>query len=368
MAEELYSFYRGASGFALCIAGLSVLLAKHSEKPKKPTGLIFLSTGFLFTLSALDPVINFAADVSNALLITAIYALSQSLMELSIYLLGGEEHAGSKKKTYLFGGIWSLTLFIFPLFDALLDLKPIRISVEDGKPYGPLHSLASILIYAWPLFITVLSFTLARGKIRDASLHSKGIRILAQGLAALLAILVIAVIGLIQGNRALYSLSHTLLQTFMLVWFLFQTRHPEYYLRVRKSIAEERKRRLLLSPEEIRIIGDKMETLLHERLPLDERADIAFLAKKIGVKPFRFSAYINDHLGLSFPDWLNDLRIKEVCRLMKEHPDRTILEIAFECGYGSKTTFNARFLKHTGYSPSEYKKKYCFAKPNEGQV
>lgn len=357
MPPSFYFGYRLASGFALVIAGLSLVLARGPDHSRKPTGVIFLSTGFLFLLSALDPNLSLSPDISNILVVGAIFAMSQSLMELAVYLLGGERNSGSRRKTYLAGGLWSAFLVVFPLFDRLLGLGGYARSVEDGRVLGPLHYAAAFLVYAWPIAATFLSFRLARGRIRDMPTDIPAVRGLASALAILIAILVMAALGGLINHAGLYRLSHTFLQTFLLAWFLLQSRYPTYSLSIRNGVSESRSRKPKLSEADIETIRLKIAQSVEDGTLLEEGVDIAYLSRRLSVPAFKVSAYLNEQLGKSFPDWLNDFRIRHACGLMELHPDRTILELAFECGYSSKTTFNNHFLRVMGMSPREYRKK-----------
>ncbi|WP_430813856.1 helix-turn-helix domain-containing protein [Carboxylicivirga sp. RSCT41] len=64
----------------------------------------------------------------------------------------------------------------------------------------------------------------------------------------------------------------------------------------------------------------------------------------------------NSEFRKSFSDVVNEYRIKEVKRLLKEgrHKQHTLYHLAEESGFNSKTTFNRIFKKHTGQTPSDY--------------
>src|SRR5258708_25402324 len=66
---------------------------------------------------------------------------------------------------------------------------------------------------------------------------------------------------------------------------------------------------------------------------------------------------MNVALGKNFNDFINEYRIREVARKMQDPAyDRiTLLGIAYDCGFNSKTTFNRAFRQMTGKSPAEYK-------------
>lgn len=66
----------------------------------------------------------------------------------------------------------------------------------------------------------------------------------------------------------------------------------------------------------------------------------------------------NEKFGLNFFDFINQYRIKEVKARMAnpKFDNLSLLGIAFESGFNTKSAFNRVFKKMTGFTPSEYKK------------
>ncbi|SFS01456.1 AraC-type DNA-binding protein [Dyella sp. OK004] len=84
---------------------------------------------------------------------------------------------------------------------------------------------------------------------------------------------------------------------------------------------------------------------------------IGQVAKRSGYPEYLVSAVINRRLGGSFWDYINRLRIEAArVRLADTNDTRTILDIAYACGFTSKSTFNAAFKKQVGETPSAYRK------------
>jgi AraC-like DNA-binding protein len=84
---------------------------------------------------------------------------------------------------------------------------------------------------------------------------------------------------------------------------------------------------------------------------------IGQVAKRSGYPEYLVSAVINRRLGGSFWDYVNRLRVEAVrARLADADDTRTILDIAYDCGFTSKSTFNAAFKRQIGETPSGYRK------------
>jgi AraC-like DNA-binding protein len=82
------------------------------------------------------------------------------------------------------------------------------------------------------------------------------------------------------------------------------------------------------------------------------------VAEELEIHPNTLSQVINTVEQKNFFDYVNTLRIEEFKERIA-NPDNqkyTLLSLAFECGFNSKTSFNRNFKNLTGKSPSEYLK------------
>jgi AraC-like DNA-binding protein len=95
-----------------------------------------------------------------------------------------------------------------------------------------------------------------------------------------------------------------------------------------------------------------------EKLYKNSELTLADLSQKLNVHPNVLSQVINSAEQKNFYDYVNHLRVEEfkTIILLPENQKFTLLSIAFECGFNSKTAFNRNFKKATGFSPSEYLK------------
>jgi ABC-type antimicrobial peptide transport system permease subunit/AraC-like DNA-binding protein len=89
----------------------------------------------------------------------------------------------------------------------------------------------------------------------------------------------------------------------------------------------------------------------------DAELNLRSLAEKLDLNPNELSRIINMAFGKSFNDFINEYRIREVIRKMQDPAyDRiTLIGIAMDAGFNSKSTFNRVFREMTGKSPAEYK-------------
>ena len=80
------------------------------------------------------------------------------------------------------------------------------------------------------------------------------------------------------------------------------------------------------------------------------------VATSLQLSPKYLSYLINKHYKTNFRSFINQLRVQEVITKVNagEHRHMTLLGIALEAGFNSKSSFNAIFKAETGKSPSQY--------------
>jgi putative ABC transport system permease protein len=89
----------------------------------------------------------------------------------------------------------------------------------------------------------------------------------------------------------------------------------------------------------------------------DPELSLVSLAEKLELTTHELSRIINTALKKSFNDFINEYRVGDVIRKMQDpaYDHITLLGIAYDSGFNSKSTFNLIFKKMTGKTPAEYK-------------
>lgn len=124
------------------------------------------------------------------------------------------------------------------------------------------------------------------------------------------------------------------------------------------TIAEKIKyQKSALSPGQMQAIHQQLSRLMQqEKLYKNPELTLAEVSQQLQVHPNILSQVINSAEQKSFFDYVNQLRVEEFKQLSAQPNSQqyTLLSLAFECGFNSKTAFNRNFKKVTGLSPSDY--------------
>lgn len=104
-----------------------------------------------------------------------------------------------------------------------------------------------------------------------------------------------------------------------------------------------------------------------EKPYLDAEMTIQDLSAKINISKHHLTQILNNNLGKNFFTFVNEFRIEEVKRKLADpgFDHLTILGIAYDCGFNSKSSFNNIFKQYTGSTPSEYKKQVMKIRESE---
>ena len=103
----------------------------------------------------------------------------------------------------------------------------------------------------------------------------------------------------------------------------------------------------------------KLKSFMHQHKPFQEpELTLAQLSDKVKIPTHYLSQVINEKLEVNFLDFINNYRVKEaqVKLIDPTLSHYTILAIAYEAGFNSKSTFYAAFKKVTGMTPSQFRK------------
>jgi putative ABC transport system permease protein len=112
-----------------------------------------------------------------------------------------------------------------------------------------------------------------------------------------------------------------------------------------------------LPPAELKQKGTWLKKVVKENCYYeDPELGLGSLAEKLDLTPHELSRIINAVLKKSFNDFINEYRIAEVIQKMQNpvYDRLTLLGIAFDSGFNSKTTFSRAFRRMTGKTPGEY--------------
>ena len=89
---------------------------------------------------------------------------------------------------------------------------------------------------------------------------------------------------------------------------------------------------------------------------LEPELTLSDLATRLKTNVSVVSMVINTAFAKNFNDYINEQRVNAFQQRAKstDWAHLTLLGIAFDSGFNSKTTFNRAFKKHTGLSPTEW--------------
>lgn len=121
----------------------------------------------------------------------------------------------------------------------------------------------------------------------------------------------------------------------------------------------EEKKKALLDNDKAQEYMEKLEDIMKTAKPhLDPELSLSALSDQLGIHANQLSWLLNDRFGKNFNHFINHFRVEAFKEkaLQPGNEHLTILAIAYDCGFNSKTVFNTYFKKETGLTPKAYLK------------
>ena len=106
-----------------------------------------------------------------------------------------------------------------------------------------------------------------------------------------------------------------------------------------------------------RYLKKLLQLMESEKLYTDCELSLQKVAEKLSIPPHHLSQIINERLNQSFSDFINFYRVEEVKKNLLDPSKKhySILALAENSGFNSKSSFNSVFKKHTNSTPSEFR-------------
>ena len=103
-----------------------------------------------------------------------------------------------------------------------------------------------------------------------------------------------------------------------------------------------------------RIAAKLRRAMTEDQLHLDPNLSLWALSKHVGVSDNYVSQVLNEEIGQNFFDFVNSYRVKEA-QARLANSDATILSIAYDIGFNSRSSFYTAFKKSTGQTPTAFR-------------
>lgn len=133
------------------------------------------------------------------------------------------------------------------------------------------------------------------------------------------------------------------------------TNAPKQDLTQREHKEDDSKYRSSVTPEVSNITMEKLQILMHAGIYKDSTLTLRKLAHELDLSQHHLSQIINEQTQGSYYDLLNQHRINEAKRLLL-HSEMSVIDIAYEAGFNSKSSFYTEFKRQNNCTPGQFKK------------
>lgn len=281
---------------------------------------------------------------------------------------------------------WFALLHFIPFvtfFTVSVIYREVPLMKDLRTFFAPDRFISLRLVYSTVMFLSVTTYsTLTFIEIRKHQEHIKNILSYTTGMITLnwlkvfsisfyVAFLILFILG---GLNMIgdfipfdpYFVVFTFITVFTYVFSYYIINQPVIFgQEVKISIGEEKKEgekysRSGLKDKQAEAYLKKLISHVEEKKPyLDGDLSIQDLSDSTGISKHHITQILNEKHKKNFFTFINEYRVKDVIARFSDPKNNsfTILAIAYDAGFNSKTTFNSIFKSQTGLTPSEFREK-----------
>ena len=141
----------------------------------------------------------------------------------------------------------------------------------------------------------------------------------------------------------------------IILWIAYNTIKLSYPLSIYNT--PPKKNTSLLPSAELSELKTALKRLMEvDKIYLNADLSLQILASYLGTTEKKCSHVLSKGLGMNFNQYTNSYRVDAFVEKIQEgkHKELTLLSLAYECGFDSKSTFNRTFKLLKGQTPSQF--------------
>ena len=239
-------------------------------------------------------------------------------------------------------------------------------TISEGSV--PEHRLILILLSTLTLLYTITSIRMILKYLRhvknmssnfDPSFHRWLLFLSFTLLAPIIVVLIV-----ILTKTTIFSILTSILTlaSFIVIIYITLTLRPKFFHHIPNQIKIAKKRskyqNSALQENQKSMYQEKILSFMNQQKPyLNPELTINLFSKQLDISSHYVSQIINENIGMTFLDFVNNYRIEEVKNKLANGKMNhfTIMTLAYDSGFNSKTAFYSTFRKNMNQTPSQFR-------------
>lgn len=341
----------------LFLVGLRLFFVKTADRRKYFEILLVMSAAIVFSYPVLNEKgIFFNCALLNHLYLPVYYVFGPAIYLVTLCYLGKYGETGRKHYLLFLPAItvFALELLAFIIRPPLFDQRPIDFFLTDRTHLFDTVVFAGFTFNA--VFFAVTGYLFLKSISLESVRREKSIRLFLFEIACISIGMGFTASGYIIRDKDLALNGILSLIILAVIAFIFTDYHETAYGEIEQAVERYQKSRL--EGVDIGSLELVLEKKMNgEKLFKEDGLTLAGLAEHLGIRAYQLSEYLNNNRNMNFSRFINEYRIAEACRLLREDGGANIIHTAYAVGYNSKANFNLAFKTITGMTPSDFLKK-----------
>lgn len=262
-------------------------------------------------------------------------------------------------------------IYMSPFFFGYTPEQKLQLDQGVIKSYSTFANILLIVILVSGITYAMMSYRLSKihkSKLEHHYSYREGISlkwlrycILSIGLVFLSAIVVVLLRDALDFNFLFNPeyIIYSILIAFIFYIGYFGIRHENIFANQsqenKSSNANQKYRKSAMKEEVSQQLYEQLLEVMKQKKPyLQPKLTSAHLAESLKISTNQLSQLINQKAGVNFHDFVNRYRVEEFLQRARSNKNYSLLALAYESGFNSKSSFNTIFKKQMGSTPSQY--------------